>query len=115
MPKASTFAEARRLTDIPNIGPAMASDLRALGIEQPSDLCGKDPAGLYLALCRLTGLRQDPCVLDTFMAAVAFASHDDARPWWAFTEARKRLWPEVEARREALPVQGTTASRQSGR
>ncbi len=102
MPKASTLAEARRLVDVPNIGPAMAADLRLLGINAPAGLAGQDPVDLYLRLCEATGLRQDPCVLDTFMAAVAFAGNDDARPWWAFTEARKRDWPAVARRLEAL-------------
>lgn len=98
MAKARTLAQAHRLEDVPNVGPAMADDLRALGIATPADLRGKDATGLYLRLCELTGLRQDPCVLDTFVAAVAFADHDDARPWWAFTDQRKRDWPAVEAR-----------------
>lgn len=98
MAKARTLAQARRLEDVPNIGPAIADDLRALGIDTPAGLRGKDATGLYLQLCKLTGLRQDPCVLDTFIAAVAFADNDDARPWWAFTERRKRDWPAVEAR-----------------
>lgn len=98
MAKARCLAGARRLEEVPNIGPAMADDLRALGIETPAGLRGKDAAGLYLSLCRITGLRQDPCVLDTFIAAVAFAANDDAQPWWAFTEGRKALWPDVEAR-----------------
>lgn len=109
MPKATRAAEARHLTDIPNIGPAMAGDLRLLGIESPMQLDGQDPVALYLRLCRLTEVRHDPCVLDTLMAAVAFIERDDARPWWAFTEARKRDWPAVEAqlphrlRRPTLP------------
>ncbi|AWV06607.1 helix-hairpin-helix domain-containing protein [Marilutibacter maris] len=98
MGKAHRLAEAQRLEDIPNIGPSMADDLRALGIDAPAELRGRDATGLYLQLCALTGLRQDPCVLDTFIAAVAFAEHDDARPWWAFTAQRKRDWPAVEAR-----------------
>ena len=101
MPKATRAAEARRLTDIPNIGPAMAGDLRLLGIQTPLQLDGQDPTALYLRLCRLTEARHDPCVLDTLMAAVAFIERDDARPWWAFTEQRKREWAAVEA---ALPA-----------
>jgi hypothetical protein len=101
MPKATRAADARRLTDIPNIGPAMAGDLRLLGIDAPPDLHGQDPVALYLRLCRLTEARHDPCVLDTLMAAVAFVEHDDARPWWAFTEQRKQGWAAVEA---ALPA-----------
>lgn len=101
MLKANRATEAHRLTDIPNVGPAMAGDLRLLGIETPMQLDGQDPVALYLRLCRLTESRHDPCVLDTLMAAVAFIERDDARPWWAFTEARKRDWAAVEA---ALPA-----------
>lgn len=97
MPKATHASAAHRLTDIPNVGPAMAADLRLLGIAAPMDLHGQDPTALYLRLCRLTEARHDPCVLDSLMAAVAFIEADDARPWWAFTEQRKRSWPAVEA------------------
>jgi hypothetical protein len=98
MGKARTASEARRLEEIPNIGPAIADDLRALGIEKPSQLRGQDATELYLRLCRLSGARHDPCLLDTFIAAVAFIEHDDARPWWAFTPQRKLDWARVEAR-----------------
>lgn len=97
MPKATCAVQAQQLTDIPNIGPAMAGDLRLLGIEAPMQLDGQDPVAMYLRLCRLTDARHDPCVLDTLMAAVAFIERDDARPWWAFTEARKHGWAAVEA------------------
>lgn len=98
MAKAARAADATRLVDIPNIGPSIADDLRALGVERPAQLHGQDPVALYLRLCDLTGARHDPCLLDTFIAAVAFIEHDDTRPWWAFTEQRKRDWPAVEQR-----------------
>lgn len=79
----------RRLQTIPNIGPAMADDLLRLGIGEPGDLAGRDPEELYDALGRLDGSRPDPCVLDTFMAAVAFAEGGPSRPWWTFTPERK--------------------------
>lgn len=44
--KAKTFAGANKLQDIPNIGPSIADDLRALGIERPSQLVGKYPYAL---------------------------------------------------------------------
>lgn len=80
---------AERLEDIPNVGAAIAGDLRSLGIKLPADLKGRDPWTLYQALCRKTKSRQDPCVLDTFMAAVAFAETGDRRPWWGYTKERK--------------------------
>lgn len=57
-----------RLTDLPNIGPAMDRDLRRLGIDAPRDLIGEDPYVLYARLCEITGARQDPCVLDVFIS-----------------------------------------------
>ena len=82
-------AIAKRLRMMPNIGPAMADDLLRLGITAPDDLIGRDPDDLYAALCRLDGIRHDPCVRDTFAAAVDFARTGVLRPWWAFTPERK--------------------------
>ncbi len=86
--KARTLAEAKRLTDLPNVGPATARDLERLGIRTPSELRGRDPRALYDALCRLTGERQDPCVLDVFTAAVDFAEGAPATPWWVYSARR---------------------------
>lgn len=82
--------EVRRLEDIPNIGPAIARDLRSLGIEAPAALRGADPWALYGRLNALSGIRHDPCVLDTFIAATRFMDGEPARPWWAYTAERKR-------------------------
>ena len=87
--KASCAEECERLEQLPNIGPSIAADLRALGIVHPRELAGRDALQLYQALCRLSGKRQDPCVLDTFMAATAFMGGGAALPWWAFTAERK--------------------------
>ena len=87
--KAKTASQAQKLTDIPNIGPRIADDFRLLRILKPSDLKGKDPVRLYERLNQVTGQRHDPCVLDTFMAAVEFMNGGPAKPWWAFTDQRK--------------------------
>src|SRR5438045_9234301 len=79
-----------RLEDIPNIGPAVAADLRQLGITAPADLPGRDPYALYDDLCRITGKRHDPCLLDTFIAAVRYMEGGPKTPWWEFTAERKR-------------------------
>lgn len=79
----------RQLTDLPNIGPAMARDLILLGITSSDQLAGVDPLRLYQRLCRKTGTRQDPCVLDVFIAITRFMDGDEARPWWAYTAERK--------------------------
>lgn len=87
--KARHAAECERLEQLPNIGPSIAADLRRIGIVHPSELAERDAFALYQALCRETGKRQDPCVLDTFIAAVDFMRGGAAQPWWAFTAARK--------------------------
>jgi hypothetical protein len=78
------------LEDIPNVGPAVAADLRHLGIALPNDLPGRDPYLMYDDLCRLTGVRHDPCLLDTFIAAVRFMEGEPKKPWWKYTAERKR-------------------------
>lgn len=88
-PKARSAAECERLEQLPNVGPALAADLRLIGIAHPRELAGRDALGLYRALCRATGRRQDPCVLDTFLAVTDFLSGAAPRPWWAYTRQRK--------------------------
>ena len=85
-----TQRQLDRLEDIPYVGKAIAEDLRYLGIEKPGDLTGKDPYGLYDTLCAQTGVRHDPCLLDTFIAAVRYVEGGPRLPWWAFTAERKR-------------------------
>src|ERR1700758_3501728 len=53
--------ETAHLEDIPNVGPAVAADLRQLGIT-PGELLGRDPYAMYDDLCRITGQRHDPCL-----------------------------------------------------
>ncbi|NUZ07792.1 mitomycin resistance protein [Schlegelella sp. ID0723] len=72
----------------------MAASLRLIGIDEPRDLSGKDALALYRALCRASGQRQDPCVLDTFMAATDFMAGAPAAPWWAYTARRKAAFGE---------------------
>ncbi len=95
MSKARHIDDCRRLEDLPNVGPSIAGDLRLLGITTPRELCGRDPLRLYRALCRTTGVRQDPCVLDTFIAAVRFAEGGPPLPWWAHTAERKATHPDL--------------------
>ena len=90
MAKARNAGEARRLADIPNIGPAMVEDFRNLGIVQPAQLIGKDPYALHDRLCTLTGVRHDPCVIDTFISAVRLMEGAPPHPWWRYTEERKQ-------------------------
>lgn len=89
--KKPTRETISKLTDLPNIGNAMAEDLRIIGIDQPKDLIGKNPFTMYELLCRKTGHRHDPCVIDTFMSIVHFMEGGAPLPWWLFTKDRKKL------------------------
>jgi hypothetical protein len=83
-------AKAATLEDLPNVGKAIAADLRALGIRRPAQLKRRNPYALYDRLNRVTGLRHDPCLLDTFIAVVRFVDGGPPKPWWAYTAERKR-------------------------
>jgi Pathogenicity locus len=90
--------ELTRLEDIPNVGPSIAADLRRLGITTPGDLPGRDPYAMYDDLCGITGQRHDPCLLDTFIAAVRFMEGAPKKPWWKYTAERKREMTARSAR-----------------
>lgn len=85
----------KKLTDLPNVGPATAADLRLLGIDQADQLKGRDAFKLYRQLCDMTQVRHDPCVLDVFMSLVDFANGAPAKVWWHYTEQRKQQWPSL--------------------
>ena len=80
-----------RLEELPNIGKAIAEHLRIVDIHHPEDLKGKEALELYTELCSITGKRHDPCLLDVFMATVAFMEGGEQLPWWSFTAERKKF------------------------
>lgn len=88
-------ARLQRLTDLPNVGAAIAVDLQALGMMRPQDLQGMDALALYHALCELQGTRVDPCMLDVFLSLEDFMAGGEAQPWWHYTAQRKRCYPHV--------------------
>jgi hypothetical protein len=88
--RSSERRDVARLQDIPNVGTAIAGDLRRLGITLPAELPGRDPYAMYDDLCRITGQRHDPCLLDTFIAAVRYMEGEPKKPWWKYTAERKR-------------------------
>lgn len=91
------------LEQLPNVGPAVAGYLRRAGVNQPADLVGKDPYAVFDVVCRATGQRLDPCLLDTIIAAVRFMGGEEAKPWWAYTAERKRELARRDADQEGRP------------
>ena len=79
-----------QLTDLPNIGPASAADLRRLGIHHPKDLIGKNADALYHTLCALDGIRHDPCVHDILQSVVDYMHGGKALAWWTYSAKRKQ-------------------------
>jgi len=77
-----------------SIGPAMLRDFELLGIRSVAQLAKQNPQRMYERLGRAMGQRQDPCVLDTFCAAVAQARNPRLPAkqcqWWFWSEKRKQ-------------------------
>jgi hypothetical protein len=86
-------AEKRKFKDLISVGPAIARDFEMLGIRSMSQLARQNPRKMYDRLCVQTGERQDPCVLDTFVAAVAQAKNPHLPAaqcqWWHWSCKRK--------------------------
>jgi Pathogenicity locus len=83
----------RQLAELISIGPAMLRDFERLGIRSVAQLARQNPQRMYARLNRATGERQDPCVLDTFCAAVAQARNPrlptEQCQWWYWSRKRK--------------------------
>lgn len=81
----------KRLQEIPNVGPAVARRLAELGFDGAASLRGQDPEELFARTQAARGGPEDPCLLDTYRAVVAFADTGDTRPWHAFSRERLAL------------------------
>jgi Pathogenicity locus len=79
------------LIDLPNIGTAIAADLRAIGVLDAQQLAVFEPLTLYRKLAIQMGKRHDPCVLYTLLAVQHFLHTGEKLPWWQFTEQGKTL------------------------
>ncbi|GAA1604533.1 hypothetical protein GCM10009804_71020 [Kribbella hippodromi] len=79
------------LTDLMNVGPAVARRLARAEVTEVRQLVGRDPVELYETICERDGQRHDPCLLDTIMSAVDQANGNPGRPWWSYTPERKEL------------------------
>ncbi|HEV3374565.1 MAG TPA: helix-hairpin-helix domain-containing protein [Candidatus Acidoferrum sp.] len=86
--------QRRRIEDLISVGPAMLRDFEMLGIRSVAQLARQNPQWIYARLNRLSGQRQDPCVLDVFCAAVAQATNPrlpaEQCQWWYWSRQRKQ-------------------------
>jgi hypothetical protein len=87
--------ESRKFRDLVSVGPKMAHDFDLLGIQSVLQLARQNPQRMYDRMCELTAQRQDPCVLDTYCAAVAQARDPhlpmEQRQWWYWSRRRKAM------------------------
>jgi len=90
----------RQLGDLISIGPAMLRDFELLRIRSVAQLARQNPQRMYARLNRVSGQRQDPCVLDVFCAAVAQARNPrlpaEQCQWWYWSKRRKQRSKEVK-------------------
>jgi pathogenicity locus Cdd1 protein len=91
--RSPTGTRERSLRDLWSVGPAIERDLNSLGVETVAQLARRSPERLYRQLERTTGKKQDPCVLDTFRAAVAQALDPNLPTekcvWWYWSAVRR--------------------------
>lgn len=85
------FSVLSELEKLPNIGAAIAADLRAIGITQPLQIAQGDVLKIYCSLAEQMGKRHDPCVFYTLLAVQHFLRTDEKLAWWKFTELGKAL------------------------
>jgi len=92
-PAKQRKANERKFQDLVSVGPAIERDFQMMGIRSVAELAKQNPKKMYDKMCRLTGQRQDPCVLDTFEAAVAQAVNPrlaaEKCQWWYWSKIRK--------------------------
>lgn len=98
----------KRLEDLPNIGKAIAADLRLAGIHQPKQLAKLDPLETYRTLSNALGRRLDPCVLYTLLSVQHFLNSEEVLPWWKFTQRGKEL---LQSTKETGPSAGRASAK----
>lgn len=101
------------LSQLRNIGKAMRRDFELLNIRTVAQLAKQDADKLYARIQTLTGTRHDPCVWDTYAAAIHQAKTGEALPWWHFTKIRKeRQRPDMKpkGRNTSASVEKTSST-----
>lgn len=78
-----------KLTALPNIGKAIATDLLAVGIACHDDLKEREPLEIFKELRSVMGHRHDPCVYYTLLSVKHFIDTGKSLPWWKFTAKGK--------------------------
>ena len=82
----------KELQTIPGVGKSISQILWNIGIENVSDLKGKDPEELYFKICADQGCQVDRCVLYVCRSSVYFAENKNPDPeklkWWNWKDKK---------------------------
>ena len=97
-----TTTDNRQLKDLRGIGRKMLEDFDQLGIASVRQLKIQNADRLYARMCELSGVRQDPCVLDTYRCAIEQARNPvlpaEQCDWWYWSRVRKAA-PKLRPRK----------------
>lgn len=77
------------LTELPNIGKSIASDLQKIGITSSSDIEKHSPLSIFEQLRQVMGKRHDPCVYYVLLSVKHFLDTGESLAWWKFTAQGK--------------------------
>lgn len=113
--KAARAPGGTRLRSLMNVGPAIEGYLVGLGVGSIRDLAKQDADTLYQRLQRQWGRPVDPCLHDTFAAAIHEARTGEKTPWYAWTAERKRREASGELDRRVDGVPPRSRRRRTGR
>lgn len=80
----------RKLLALMNLGPRTLEYLHELGVRSVEELAQQSADDLYVRLQSQRGVAFDPCLHDLFTAIIEEARGGPARPWHAYTPARRR-------------------------
>jgi hypothetical protein len=79
------------LLQLKNVGRRVLEDLKMLGIKKNEHLKHETAQELYNKLQRITGAKQNICMLDLFSAIIHEAKTKEKLPWWYFSSIRKSV------------------------
>lgn len=85
-PRLETDHELRSLC---NVGPATLGDLLLLHINSIAQLATQEPEEMFMRLEKITGRKQNICMLDLFRAIVHEAQTGERRSWSYYSRLRR--------------------------
>lgn len=78
------------LYSLNGVGPSVFQRLEMLGITTIAQLAQADAEAMYIALEKITGERQHPCLWDVFASIVHEARTGEKTSWNEWTAVRKQ-------------------------